>query len=178
MRKEYLLMKEIYFAGGCFWGVEKYLSLIPGVTHTEVGYANGHTLNPTYEEVCEKDTGHVEAVKVLYDPTHISLTFLLELFFESIDPTSLNKQGEDEGSQYRSGIYYIDESDLELVRGTISKLQEEYSQPIVVEALPLSCFFPAEEYHQKYLDKNPTGYCHIGEELFAKAASPVRNCRV
>jgi methionine-S-sulfoxide reductase len=167
-------MKEIYFAGGCFWGAEKYLSLIPGVTYTEVGYANGHTLNPTYKDVCEKDTGHVETVKVLYNPTEVSLAFLLDLFFDSIDPTTLNKQGEDQGTQYRSGVYYTDESDLETTRSAILKLQKEYSLPIVVEVLPLSCFYKAEEYHQKYLDKNPAGYCHIGEDMFAKARAAVQ----
>ena len=162
-------MKEIYFAGGCFWGAEKYLSLIPGVTQTEVGYANGQTTNPTYKEVCEEETGHVETVKVLYNPHQVSLTFLLDLFFDSIDPTTLNKQGEDEGTQYRSGVYYIEESDLSTIQGAIFELQKKYSNPVVVEVLPLSCFYLAEEYHQKYLDKNPTGYCHIGEEMFAKA---------
>jgi methionine-S-sulfoxide reductase len=166
-------MKEIYFGGGCFWGVEKYLSLIPGVTHTEVGYANGHTTNPTYKEVCEEETGHVEAVKVRYNPSQVSLTFLLDLFFDSIDPTTLNKQGGDEGTQYRSGVYYCDNSDLELIHQGINQLQKQYSKPIVIEVLPLSSFYLAEEYHQKYLDKNPTGYCHIGENMFAKAKAAV-----
>ena len=168
------MIKEIYFAGGCFWGAEKYLSLIPGVIHTEVGYANGNTLNPTYKEVCEEETGHVETVRVQYNSNQVSLPFLLDLFFDSIDPTSLNKQGEDEGTQYRSGVYYLEPSDLGSIQLAIKELQKEYSQPIVVEVLPLSCFYLAEEYHQKYLDKNPTGYCHIGEEMFAKvrAAAP------
>jgi len=161
-------MKEIYFAGGCFWGVEKYLSLIPGVTHTEVGYANGHTINPTYKEVCQEETGHVETVKIQYDSNQVSLVFLLDMFFDSIDPTALNKQGEDEGTQYRSGVYYTEESDLKPIQGALLELQKKHSKPIVVEVLPLSCFYLAEEYHQKYLDKNPTGYCHIGEDMFAK----------
>ena len=167
------MIKEIYFAGGCFWGAEKYLSLIPGVTHTEVGYANGNTLNPTYKEVCQEETGHVETVRVQYNPNQVSLPFLLDLFFDSIDPTTLNKQGEDEGTQYRSGVYYLEPSDLESIQLAIEELQKEYSQPIVVEVLPLSCFYLAEEYHQKYLDKNPTGYCHIGEDMFAKARAAV-----
>jgi len=166
-------MNEIYFAGGCFWGAQKYLSLISGVVHTEVGYANGHTINPTYKEVCEKDTGHVETVKVQYDPAQVSLTFLLDLFFDAIDPTTLNKQGEDVGTQYRSGVYYTHETDKALILSAIGELQKQYSHPIVVEVLPLSCFYLAEEYHQRYLDKNPTGYCHIGEELFAKARAAV-----
>ena len=167
------IMKEVYFAGGCFWGAEKYLSLIPGVTHTEVGYANGHTVNPTYKEVCEKETGHVETVKVQYDSNQVSLAFLLDLFFDSIDPTTLNKQGEDEGTQYRSGVYYTEESDLHTIQGALVELQKKHSKPVVVEVLPLSCFYLAEEYHQKYLDKNPTGYCHIGEDMFAKARAAV-----
>ena len=166
-------MKEIYFAGGCFWGAEKYLSLIRGVTDTQVGYANGQTLNPTYEEVCEMETGHVETVKVQYDPSQVSLPFLLDLFLDSIDPTTKNKQGEDEGTQYRSGIYYTDSSDLDSIQLAIEKLQGQYEQAIVVEVLPLSSFYLAEEYHQKYLDKNPAGYCHIGEDMFAKARAAV-----
>ena len=166
-------MKEIYFAGGCFWGAEKYLSLIRGVVDTQVGYANGHTLNPTYKEVCETETGYVETVKVLYDPARVSLPFLLDLFLDSIDPTTKNKQGEDEGTQYRSGIYYTNPSDLSAIKLAIEKLQEEHEEPLVVEVLPLSSFYLAEEYHQKYLDKNPTGYCHIGEDMFAKARKAV-----
>ena len=167
------MMKDIYFAGGCFWGADKYLSLIPGVIRTEVGYANGNTLNPTYKEVCEEETGHVEAVRVQYNPNQISLPFLLDLFFDSIDPTTLNKQGGDQGTQYRSGVYYLEPSDLKSIQLAIEKLQKEYSRPIVVEVLPLSCFYLAEEYHQKYLDKNPTGYCHIGEDMFAKARAAI-----
>ncbi|HPD02026.1 MAG TPA: peptide-methionine (S)-S-oxide reductase MsrA, partial [Clostridia bacterium] len=98
-------MREIYLAGGCFWGTEKYLSQIFGTVSTEVGYANGKTENPTYQEVCYNDTGHAETVRVVYDPSRISLNFLLELFFESIDPISVNRQGNDVGTQYRTGIY-------------------------------------------------------------------------
>jgi len=162
-------MKTIYLAGGCFWGSEKYLALIPGVVATAVGYANGCTANPTYEEVCKHDTGHTETVKVEYDLSKISLTFLLELFYDAIDPTSLNRQGGDFGTQYRSGVYYVDETDKEIILGSIGLLQESHDKPVVIEVMALDNFYPAEEYHQKYLDKNPGGYCHIGSIQFAKA---------
>ena len=166
-------MKEIYLAGGCFWGAEKYLALINGVTYTQVGYANGHTVNPSYEQVYREETGHVETVKVQYDPGIISLSFLLDLFFDAIDPTTKDKQGDDVGTRYRSGVYYTDKEDLAVVQEEIAKLQKAYTEPIVVEVLPLSSFYTAEEYHQNYLDKNPGGYCHIGEDLFKKAREAV-----
>ena len=162
-------MKTIYLAGGCFWGVEKYLSLIQGVESTMTGYANGRTENPLYEEVCHNDTGHAETVKVEYDPSKISLAFLLKLFYEVIDPTSLNRQGGDCGTQYRTGIYYADEADREIILDSIALLQKSCGDPVVVEVKALENFYPAEEYHQKYLDKNPTGYCHIGNASFARA---------
>ena len=155
------MSSEIYLAGGCFWGVEKYLSLIQGVESTQVGYANGNTLCPTYEQVCTENTGHAEVVKVVYNPNIISLTELLNLYFEVIDPTSVNKQGGDIGMQYRTGIYYINVMDLPLINQAIHKLQKKYEKPIVIEVDLLRNYFPAEEYHQNYLDKNPHGYCHI-----------------
>jgi len=166
-------MKEIYLAAGCFWGAEKYLSMIPGVTATEVGYANGKTGNPTYEEVCRHDTGHAETVRVIYDSDQVSLTFLLDLFYDIIDPTSVNRQGNDVGTQYRSGIYYTDQEDKGIIEGSIILLGESYSRPIAVEVLPLLNFYTAEEYHQKYLDKNPGGYCHIDGSMFEKARQAV-----
>ncbi|MGL6200090.1 MAG: peptide-methionine (S)-S-oxide reductase MsrA [Lachnospiraceae bacterium] len=166
-------MKEIYLAAGCFWGAEKYLSLIPGVITTAVGYANGKTENPTYEEVCRHQTGHAETVHVTYDPTQISLTFLLDLFYDAIDPTSVNRQGNDIGTQYRSGIYYTDKEDKEIIEGSIILLGESYAKPIAVEVLPLDNFYPAETYHQHYLDKNPGGYCHIGSDMFRKAREAI-----
>jgi len=156
--------KEIYLAGGCFWGIEKYIQDIYGVKSTQVGYANGNTKNPTYEDVSHEDTNHVETVHVVYDSTDISLENLLELYYEVIEPTSINKQGNDEGSRYRSGIYYIDPEDKEVITKSISKLQEKYDDHIVIEVGPLNIFYKAEEYHQKYLDKNPEGYCHISKE--------------
>lgn len=168
-------MREIYLAGGCFWGTEKYLSLIRGVVSTEVGYANGNTENPTYEEVCTQNTGHAETVRVIYDPNIISLEFLLELFHKSIDPVSVNRQGNDYGTQYRTGIYYVDETDLEVIQRSIAELQKEYDKPIAIEVEPLRNFTRAEEYHQKYLDKNPNGYCHIPKNKFEEAARTIVN---
>lgn len=162
-------LKEIYLAGGCFWGTEKYLSCVKGIMHTDVGYANGNTENPTYEDVCNKDTGHAETVRVLYDPERISLEFILNLYYDVIDPTSINRQGGDVGSQYRTGIYYVDDSDREVIMKSIRELQKNHDKPIAIEVLPLKNYYLAEEYHQKYLDKNPNGYCHIGVDKFEKA---------
>ena len=159
-------LKEIYLAGGCFWGTEKYLSEIPGIVTTDVGYANGNTESPTYQEVCHNNTGHAETVRVFYDPKQIRLEFILSLYYEVINPTSINKQGGDIGTQYRTGIYYVDPEDVSIIRHSISELQKAYDQPIAIEVLPLRNYYPAEEYHQKYLDKNPGGYCHIGKHKF------------
>lgn len=163
------MKKTIFLAGGCFWGVEKYLSLIPGVINTEVGYANGKTKSPTYEQVCYNNTGHAETVKVIYDINKLPLRDLIKKFFEIIDPTSINKQGNDEGNQYRTGIYYIDGEDKSEILAVINDLKPNYKKPIVVEICPLQGYDRAEEYHQKYLDKNPSGYCHIPEKSFETA---------
>lgn len=168
-------MSVIYLAGGCFWGMEKYLASIRGVTGTQVGYANGRTDRPTYEEVCHCDTGHAETVRVTYDPQTVSLDFLLELYFSVIDPTSVNRQGNDRGTQYRTGIYYENESDRTVIDRALSRLQARLSAPVAVEVEPLNNFASAEEYHQRYLDKNPGGYCHIPRERFAMAAQAVVN---
>lgn len=160
---------EIYLAGGCFWGLEHFLQQIFGVKETQVGYANGSTEHPTYEQVCHENTGHAETVKTTYNPQELSLSTLLELFFKTIDPSSLNQQGCDIGTQYRTGIYYRDPQDLPIIQAAISQLAHEIDKPVVIEVLPLNHFFPAEEYHQKYLDKNQQGYCHINPELFALA---------
>ena len=168
-------MSEIYLAGGCFWGTEKYLSFIRGVLSTQVGYANGKTENPTYEEVCYKDTGHAETVKVVYDPAILPLEFLLDLYYDTIDPVSVNRQGGDFGTQYRTGIYYVSEEDLSVIEKSIAQLQKKYKKPIAIEVEPLHNFYPAEEYHQKYLDKNPGGYCHIPRARFDKAKIAVVN---
>ena len=133
------------------------------------GYANGRTENPSYEDVCHKNTGHAETVKVEYDPSRISLNSLLDLYYDVIDPTSLNRQGGDIGTQYRTGVYYTDGEDSETILASVALLQKNYKMPVVIEVLPLKNFYPAEEYHQKYLDKNPGGYCHISEAKFDKA---------
>ena len=166
-------MAKIFLAGGCFWGLQKYMSEIRGVTSTQVGYANGKTSNPTYEDVCYGNTGHAETVKVHYDPNVISLPFLLNLFYDAIDPTSVNRQGGDHGTQYRTGIFYSDAADLPVIGMSLKNLQMRYDNPVVIQLEPLNNFFPAEDYHQNYLDKNPGGYCHIGREKFEKASSTV-----
>ena len=154
-------MKEIVFAGGCFWGVEEFFSRINGVTKTEVGYANGNIKNPTYELVCKTDTGFAEAVYILYDESKVKLDYLIDKYFSIIYPTSLNKQGNDKGKQYRTGIYYLDRDDLNIINSKILEEAKKYDKKIVVEVEPLKNYYPAEEYHQKYLKKNPFGYCHI-----------------
>lgn len=154
-------MKKIVLGGGCFWGVEKFFAMIPGVINTEVGYANGKTENPTYEEVCYKDTGFAEVCYITYDENLVSLDILLDKYWSIIDPTTLNRQAGDIGTQYRSGIYYINESDLDIINKSKRKIQEQYREPIVTEVRPLEKYYSAEEYHQNYLEKNPNGYCHI-----------------
>ena len=164
--------KDIYLAGGCFWGTEHYFKQVEGVVETEVGFANGHTENPTYEEVYTDETGYAETVHVKYNPEVVSLRFLLQLYFKAIDPVSLNKQGHDEGTRYRTGIYYTESADLPVVNEVFDEVQRHYVQPLAVERQPLERFFAADEYHQNYLEKNPTGYCHLPLSLFqfAKAA--------
>lgn len=122
--------------------------------------------NPTYEQVCNDNTGFAETVEVSYDPRQADLKLLIELFFKTIDPTSINRQGNDIGSQYRTGIYYTNTDDLPIIKETVEALAKNYTKPIVVEIQPLSNFYPAEDYHQDYLDKHPDGYCHISPDLF------------
>jgi peptide methionine sulfoxide reductase msrA/msrB len=155
-------MKTIYLAGGCFWGVEKYIHAIPGVLATCVGYANSTTPTPTYEQVCTGTTRAVEAVKVEFDEQVLDLRDLLWLFFEIIDPLSYNRQGNDVGTQYRTGIYYVDGADAAIAQEALAQLQQHYPErTIAVECAPLASFTMAEDYHQNYLEKNPSGYCHI-----------------
>lgn len=158
-------MKEIYLAGGCFWGVEGYFGKLNGVIKTEVGYANGHTKNPAYEEVCTKTTGHAETMRLAYDESVISLEMVLKHYFRIIDPTTIDRQGADFGNQYRTGIYYTDSNDAETIERALRELGKMYTEPIQVECMPLQVYFPAEEYHQKYLKKNPKGYCHVDLSL-------------
>ena len=159
-------MNEIYFAGGCFWGTQHYLKLIRGVVATAVGYANGTTPNPTYEEVYSDLTGYVECVRVEYDPAAITLRRLVELYFASIDPTLLNRQGNDVGTRYRTGIYYTREEDRATIAEVYLAEQTKYESELATEVEPLRCFVAAEEYHQDYLEKNPAGYCHLSAALF------------
>lgn len=158
--------REIYLAGGCFWGTEHYFKQIEGVVRTEVGYANGIIKNPTYRQVCTDTTQFAEAVHIVYDPTKASLRFLLDMYFMAIDPTLLNRQGNDRGTQYRTGIYYTDAADLPVVKEVMAEQQKNFDKPILVEVKPLENFYAAEEYHQDYLVKNPGGYCHLPKALF------------
>lgn len=155
----------IYLAGGCFWGVEAFISRLKGVNNTEVGYANGRDLAPTYEKVCTGRTGHAETVKVTYNPKIISLKEILENFFKIIDPYVRNRQGPDIGTQYRTGIYWQDPADMSVVIGFLKEKQRNAEKSIVVEAHEIHNFYSAEEYHQKYLEKNPQGYCHVDLNL-------------
>ena len=159
-------METVFLAGGCFWGVQKFFDQFAGVLETEAGYANGPDRQPTYQEVCA-DSGHAETVRVVYDPERISLETLLTYYFMVIDPLSVNQQGHDRGIQYRTGIYYTAESQLPVIRAVCGRVEAEVGKPLAVEIQPLASFFPAEEYHQKYLDKNPGGYCHIPRQLLA-----------
>lgn len=155
----------IYLAGGCFWGVEAFISRLKGVNQTEVGYANGNDLAPTYEKVCTGKTGHAESVKVTYNPEIISLEEILERFFTIIDPYTLNRQGADIGTQYRTGIYWQDPRQAETVLRFLSEKKRNSSKKIVVEARAIGNFYTAESRHQKYLEKNPQGYCHVDLNL-------------
>ena len=152
--------KMIVLAGGCFWGVEKAFKALDGVLETTVGYANGFTDNPTYEEVCRNETGYKEAVKVVYQPNVVSLSTVIRAFFLCIDPRQRNSQGNDIGSQYQAGIYYVDEKDLDDIKPVYTNERMKYDR-FFVELEPLKNFYTAEEYHQDYLDKHPFGYCHI-----------------
>lgn len=157
----YKSQQVIYLSGGCFWGVEAYISRLKGVNQTEVGYANGRTHDPTYESVCSGKTGHSECVKVTYNPEIISLEEILEQYFRIIDPYSINRQGSDVGSQYKTGIYWQEPSQRSTVVKFLNKKQKEAPKKIAVEAHEIYGFYHAEEYHQKYLEKNPQGYCHV-----------------
>ena len=130
------MKKKIYFAGGCFWGTQAYFSLLRGVVNTQCGYSNGTAKNPTYEDVCRGNTGHAETVMIEYDDSMIKLDKLLTEFFKTINPTTKNRQGNDIGSQYRSGIYYVDDADINTIQEFIENKQREYSRPIVTEVLP------------------------------------------
>ncbi|KMZ50781.1 peptide methionine sulfoxide reductase [Helicobacter pylori] len=151
--------RVIYLAGGCFWGLEAYMERIYGVIDASSGYANGKTSSTNYEKLHESD--HAESVKVVYDPKKISLDKLLRYYFKVIDPVSVNKQGNDVGRQYRTGIYYVNGADKEVIDHALKALQKEVKGKIAIEVEPLKNYVRAEEYHQDYLKKNPGGYCHI-----------------
>ena len=157
--------RTIYLAGGCFWGVQKYFDQFDGVIATEVGYANGPDEAPSYQDVC-RSSGHAETVKIDYDPEVLSLTDLLKYYFMVIDPLSVNRQGNDRGIQYRTGIYYIDADLLPEIEAEYRAQEEKAGAKLAVELEPLKNFYSAEEYHQKYLDKHPGGYCHIPKAMF------------
>ncbi len=159
-------METIYFAGGCFWGVEHFFKGVDGVADACPGYANGNTENPTYQEVYTDTTGFAETVRVRYNPGRVSLAELCKLFFAIIDPFSLNRQGHDEGTRYRTGIFYENEADRPVLEAAFAAVAKELGQAPVTELGPLCCFYPAEEYHQDYLDKNPEGYCHLPLKAF------------
>ena len=159
-------MKTIYLAGGCFWGVQRFFDQFEGVVSTEVGYANGPEEEPDYQAVC-RSSGHAETVKVVYDESRITLTKLLEYYFLVIDPLSVNRQGNDTGIQYRTGIYYLTEDQRAEAQKVYAAEEERAGAALAVELEPLKNFFTAEEYHQKYLQKNPGGYCHIPGKMFA-----------
>ncbi|MEG0306982.1 MAG: peptide-methionine (S)-S-oxide reductase MsrA [Clostridium sp.] len=154
-------MKRIVLAGGCFWGVERFFGRIHGVSSTEVGYVNGRTEDPTYEDICNGNTYFAEVCIVDYDENIINLDDILNKYWLIIDPTAVNRQGNDVGSQYRTGIYYMDEGDLEIIKKSKERVQGRYHKKVVTEIKPVGNYYKAEEYHQKYLEKNPSGYCHI-----------------
>lgn len=159
-------MKTIYLAGGCFWGLQKFFDQFDGVASTEVGYANGPDKKPSYQEVCAS-SGHAETVRIDYDEQKISLEKLLEYYFMVIDPPSVNRQGNDTGIQYRTGIFYTDEEQLPAITASFDREKKKAGAKLAVLVEPLKNFYSAEEYHQKYLDKNPGGYCHIPRSYFS-----------
>lgn len=160
---------EIFLAGGCFWGLQKYMAGVYGVLATDVGYANGHTPDPTYRQVCAHTTGYAETVRVVYDPKRASLDFILRMFFKAIDPTSVNRQGNDVGDQYRSGVYYAQPEALPVIQSAIDTLAGTLDKPVAIEVRPLQSYYLAEAEHQDYLRKHPDGYCHISDKACAAA---------
>ena len=166
-------MEKAAFGAGCFWGVEKVFGDLPGVAATQVGYTGGTLKNPTYQEVCEGRTGHAEAIEVTYDPSKISYEELLEIFWMHHDPTTLDRQGNDVGRQYRSVIFYYTPAQKSAATKSREALEKArlFKNPIVTEIAPAEIFYRAEEHHQKYLKKNPLGYCHI--QLQSKKISEV-----
>ena len=163
-------LETITLGAGCFWCIEAVLDRIEGIESVVSGYMGGNVPNPTYQQVCTGLTGHAEVVQVQFDPQKLPLDKLLDIFWQVHDPTTLNRQGNDRGTQYRTGIYYVDEADAPVIEASLDELQRRFHEPVVIESGPLTAYTSAEDYHQDYLEKNPGGYCHIGLDLFAKAA--------
>nr|WP_236847352.1 peptide-methionine (R)-S-oxide reductase MsrB [Campylobacter sp. P0106] len=159
-------LTEIYLGGGCFWGTQGYFDLINGVVYSEVGYANGISDQTSYNQIARTD--HAEVVRIKFDANRVDINEILEHYFRIIDPFSINKQGNDIGRQYRTGIYYSDDKLKSVIENFISRKQAKFTEPVAVEIEPLKNYIKAEEYHQKYLDKNPNGYCHIDLNLASK----------
>ena len=157
-------MEKATFAAGCFWGVEATFRSLPGVISTRVGYTGGNPKNPTYQEVCTDRTGHAEAVEVTYDPARVSYEDLLKVFWQNHDPTTLNRQGPDVGTQYRSAIFYHSPEQETAARASQAQLEKSgaYRRPVVTEIVPAVDFWQAEDYHQQYLEKRGLAHCHIG----------------
>ena len=156
-------METATFAAGCFWGVEETFRQVPGVVETTVGYLGGHTANPTYKDVCTDETGHAEVVQVTFDPSKVSYDKLLDVFWSAHDPTTLNRQGPDIGTQYRSAIFFHSSEQERQARASMEKMQAsgKFRRPVVTEITPASTFYSAEDYHQKYLAKRGLSHCHI-----------------
>ena len=156
-------MAKATFAAGCFWGVEATFRQVPGVTSTRVGYTGGKTPNPSYEDVCTDNTGHAEAIEITYDPTKVSYEQLLNVFWENHDPTTLNRQGPDWGTQYRSAIFFHSSDQESAAKSSKEELDHSgrFSNKVVTEILPAATFYPAEDYHQQYLEKRGMASCHI-----------------
>ena len=159
-------MKEIYFAAGCFWGAQHFFAGVDGVKEAVAGYANGKGENPSYEQVYTDTTGFAETVRVSYDPGRVSLKELTELYFTIIDPLSLNRQGGDVGTRYRTGVYYTDPAERAIIEAVFQAEEKRVGAVLAVELEPLRNFYLAEERHQDYLDKNPGGYCHVPLKTF------------
>lgn len=161
-------MKDIYIAGGCFWGVQAYFDLIKGVVFTQVGYANGNMKNPRYEDLLSHRATHAETLHIQYDESIITLEQIILHMLRFVNPISVDKQGGDVGHQYRSGVYYKDENDRQVILDCFAKKEQEMEEKFVIEIKPLENFYPAEDYHQKYLESNPHGYCHVNLNLVKK----------
>lgn len=162
-----MLENKIYLAGGCFWGMEEYFKKLPGVLSTEVGYANGYSEQTNYYVI--HSTNHAETLKITYDSHTIHLAEILERFYKIIDPTSINRQGADVGTQYRTGIFYKDENSKKIALLSLEILQKNYEEKIAILLQPLKNYVRAEEFHQNYLEKNPDGYCHIDTGIIMDA---------